>query len=105
MLHHTVATHDDIVAGAALDVLKAGNVPDIGVEPLMDLALWFTISITPGVSRVTLVPNNDDGSHGAGMMAHLMLHVEQLDKLDDMIVQLYIPSTESMGSFLRMAAP
>jgi MICOS complex subunit MIC60 len=37
MLYHVMAMHDDTAASAALDVLKAGNIPDIGVEPLADL--------------------------------------------------------------------
>jgi MICOS complex subunit MIC60 len=105
VLHHAVATRDDTVASVALDALEAGNAPDIGIEPLADLASWFTTSVTPAVSRVTLVPDDDHGSHSVGVMAHLALHVEQLDKLNDMIVQLRVPSTESAGSFLRSAAP
>jgi len=53
-----------------LDALEAGDAPDIGVEPLADLASWFTTSVAPAVSRVALVP---DGS--AGVLAHVASHV------------------------------
>jgi hypothetical protein len=68
---------DDSVASAALDALEAGDAPDIGVEPLADLASWFTTSVAPAVSRVALVPDEDGGygRGGAGVLAHLASHV------------------------------
>ena len=73
VLRHAAATRDDAVAGAALDALEAGDAPDIGVEPLADLASWFTTSVAPAVSRVALLPD-EDGSD-VGVLAHLASHV------------------------------
>ncbi len=70
VLRHTAASRDDAVVGVALDTLDASNAPDVGVEPLADLALWFTTSVAPAVSRVALVP---DG--GAGVLAHAASYV------------------------------
>lgn len=70
VLRHAAATRDDVVAGAALEALEAGNAPDIGVEPLADLASWFATSVAPAVSRVALVPDE-----GAGVLAHLASYV------------------------------
>ncbi|KAI0255037.1 mitochondrial inner membrane protein Mitofilin [Lactifluus subvellereus] len=65
VLRHAAVTRDDAVAGAALDALDAGDAPDIGVEPLADLASWFATGVAPAVSRVALVPDE-----GAGVLAH-----------------------------------
>ncbi|KAF8271172.1 mitochondrial inner membrane protein Mitofilin [Lactarius quietus] len=70
VLRHAAATKDDVVVGAALDTLEAGDAPDVGVEPLADLALWFATSVAPAVSRVALVPDE-----GAGVLAHVASHV------------------------------
>ncbi|KAH9052923.1 mitochondrial inner membrane protein Mitofilin [Lactarius deliciosus] len=70
VLRHAAATRDDAVAGAALDALDAGSAPDVGVEPLADLASWFATSVAPAVSRVALVPDE-----GAGVLAHVASHV------------------------------
>ena len=70
VLRHAAATRDDVVASAALEALEAGNAPDIGVEPLADLASWFATSVAPAVSRVALVPDE-----GAGVLAHLASYV------------------------------
>ncbi|KAI0277298.1 mitochondrial inner membrane protein Mitofilin [Russula aff. rugulosa BPL654] len=71
VLRHAAAARDDAVVGAALDALEASNAPDVGVEPLADLASWFTTSVAPAVSRVALVP--DDGD--AGVLAHVASYV------------------------------
>jgi MICOS complex subunit MIC60 len=71
VLRHAAAARDDVVVGAALDALEASNAPDVGVEPLADLASWFTTSVAPAVSRVALVP--DDGD--AGVLAHVASYV------------------------------
>ncbi|KAH9960943.1 mitochondrial inner membrane protein Mitofilin [Russula dissimulans] len=70
VLRHAVAARDDAVVGAVLDAVDAGDAPDIGVEPLADLASWFTTSVAPAVSRVALVPDD-----GAGVLAHVASHV------------------------------
>ncbi|KAI0300816.1 mitochondrial inner membrane protein-domain-containing protein [Russula brevipes] len=70
VLRHAAAARDDAVVGAALEALEAGNAPDVGVEPLADLASWFTTSVAPAVSRVALVPDD-----GAGVLAHAASHV------------------------------
>jgi mitofilin len=70
VLRHAAAARDDEVVGAALDALDAGNAPDVGVEPLADLASWFTTNVAPAVSRVALVPDE-----GAGVLAHITSHV------------------------------
>ena len=66
VLCHAAAARDDAVVGAALDTLEASNAPDVGVEPLADLASWFTTSVVPAVSRVALVPDDS-----AGVLAHV----------------------------------
>ncbi|KAI9509805.1 mitochondrial inner membrane protein Mitofilin [Russula earlei] len=70
VLRHAAAARDDTVVGAVLDALDAGDAPDVGVEPLADLASWFTTSVAPAVSRVALVPDD-----GAGVLAHVASHV------------------------------
>ena len=70
VLRHAVAARDNAVVGVVLDALDAGDAPDIGVEPLADLASWFTTGVVPAVSRVALVPDD-----GAGVLAHVASHV------------------------------
>ncbi|KAI0303671.1 mitochondrial inner membrane protein-domain-containing protein [Multifurca ochricompacta] len=70
VLRHAAAARDDEVVGSALDALEASVAPDVGVEPLADLASWFTTSVAPAVSRVALVPDD-----GAGVLAHVASHV------------------------------
>jgi len=57
--HASTVRHDAIVSAA----LEAGNTADIGVEPLADLASWFTTS-------VALVPDE-----GPGVLALVASHV------------------------------
>jgi MICOS complex subunit MIC60 len=59
----------DPLLSAVLESLDASDTPDIGVEPFGDLVSWFTSSVAPRVSRVALVPAEDEG--GAGVLAHL----------------------------------
>jgi mitofilin len=66
VLRHAAAAREDAVVGAALEALEASNAPDVGVEPLADLASWFSTSVAPAVSRVALVPDD-----GAGVLAHV----------------------------------
>ncbi|TFY64366.1 hypothetical protein EVG20_g5970 [Dentipellis fragilis] len=70
VLRHITAAKDDPVVSAALETLDASDVPDIGVEPLADLASWFATSVAPRVSRVALVPDQN-----AGVLSHLASHV------------------------------
>ena len=67
VLRHASAAREDAVVSAALEPLEAGNVADVGVEPLADHEPWFTTSVAP-VSRVALVPDE-----GAGVLAHVAL--------------------------------
>ena len=57
VLHHAPTARDGAVIDIALDALEAGNVADVEIKPLADLASWFTTS-------VALVPDE-----GAGMFA------------------------------------
>ena len=54
------------MASAALDVLEASDVPDVGIEPLADLSSWFSTSVAPKVASVALVPDQN-----AGVLSHL----------------------------------
>ncbi|KAI0775081.1 mitochondrial inner membrane protein Mitofilin [Trametes elegans] len=60
-LRHVAAAREDIVVSAALEALEKSEVPDVGVEPLADLATWFTSSVAPRVSSVALVPDQNAG--------------------------------------------
>lgn len=64
----TTAREDPVVT-AALDTLEASDVPDVGVEPLADLASWFTTSVAPRIANVALVPDQN-----AGLLSHLASH-------------------------------
>ncbi|OBZ72655.1 MICOS complex subunit MIC60 [Grifola frondosa] len=66
VLRHVAAAREDPVVSAALESLEASDVPDVGVEPLADLASWFTTSVAPRVSTVALVPDQN-----AGVLSHL----------------------------------
>ncbi|KAG6330384.1 hypothetical protein ID866_8704 [Astraeus odoratus] len=70
VLRHITVAKDDPVVSTALDTLESTDVPDIGVEPLADLASWFTTSVVPRVSSVALVPDHD-----AGVLSHLASHL------------------------------
>jgi mitofilin len=71
VLRHAAAARDDAVVGVALsDAPDAGDAPHTGVEPLADLASWFTTIVAPAVSRVALVPDD-----GAGVLAHAASYV------------------------------
>ncbi|VDB85681.1 unnamed protein product [Peniophora sp. CBMAI 1063] len=63
------AETNDGVVQAALGALEASDAPDVGAEPLGDLARWFSTSVAPAVSRVALVPDA-----GAGVLSHLASH-------------------------------
>ncbi|KAI8980031.1 mitochondrial inner membrane protein Mitofilin [Trametes punicea] len=60
-LRHVAAAREDPVVAAALESLEKSEVPDVGVEPLADLATWFTSSVAPRVASVALVPDRDAG--------------------------------------------
>ncbi|KAJ7158471.1 mitochondrial inner membrane protein Mitofilin [Mycena filopes] len=68
VLRHVAAVRDDAdpVTVAALTSLEGSDVPDVGVEPLADLATWFAREVAPKVAHVALVPDQ-----GAGLLAHL----------------------------------
>ncbi|THU99948.1 hypothetical protein K435DRAFT_776802 [Dendrothele bispora CBS 962.96] len=66
VVRHISAARDDPVVAAALETLETSEVPDVGVEPLADLATWYTSSVQPKVSAVALVPDQD-----AGLLSHL----------------------------------
>ena len=70
VLRHVSAAREDPVVGAALGALEASDVPDVGVEPLADLALWFSASVVPRVSAVALVPDQN-----AGVLSYLASHL------------------------------
>ena len=66
VVRHIAAARDDPVVSTALDTLEESDVPDIGVEPLADLASWYTTSVAPRVASVALVPDQN-----AGLLSHL----------------------------------
>ena len=70
VLRHVAAAREDPVVAAALASLDASEVPDVGVEPLADLALWFQSSVAPRVSAVALVPDQN-----AGVLSYLASHL------------------------------
>jgi len=63
---NTATTKDDPVVSTALASLDESDIPDIGVEPLGDLATWFVTSVVPHVSEVALVPDEN-----AGVLSHV----------------------------------
>ncbi|KAI0342670.1 hypothetical protein BDW22DRAFT_1428843 [Trametopsis cervina] len=69
VVRHIAAAREDPVVTAALETLETSDVPDIGVEPFADLALWFTTSVSPRVASVALVPDQN-----AGLLSHLASH-------------------------------
>ncbi|GJE94576.1 hypothetical protein PsYK624_107460 [Phanerochaete sordida] len=69
VLRHIAAAREDPVVVAALDTLDATETPDIGVEPLGDLTIWFTTSVAPKVATVAMVPDQN-----AGVLSHLASH-------------------------------
>ncbi|OCH88575.1 hypothetical protein OBBRIDRAFT_836500 [Obba rivulosa] len=69
-LRHIAAAREDPVVSSVLENLDASEVPDVGIEPFADLALWFTTSVAPRVSTVALVPDQN-----AGVLSHLASHL------------------------------
>lgn len=61
VLRHITAAREDPVVTATLDSLEQTDVPDIGVEPFADLSTWFTNEVSPKVSEVALVPDENAG--------------------------------------------
>ncbi|KAI9066297.1 hypothetical protein FKP32DRAFT_1589813 [Trametes sanguinea] len=60
-LRHVAAAREDPVVAAALETIEKSEVPDVGVEPLADLATWFSTSVYPRVASVALVPDQNAG--------------------------------------------
>ncbi|KAI1796958.1 mitochondrial inner membrane protein Mitofilin [Ganoderma leucocontextum] len=60
-LRRVATAREDPIVSAALQSLESSDVPDVGVEPLADLATWFTSSVAPRVSSVALVPDQNAG--------------------------------------------
>ncbi|KAI0684591.1 mitochondrial inner membrane protein Mitofilin [Cytidiella melzeri] len=69
VVRHIAAAREDPVVMAALETLETSDVPDVGIEPLADLASWFTTSVSPRVASVALVPDQN-----AGFLSHLASH-------------------------------
>jgi MICOS complex subunit MIC60 len=67
VLRHLGLAREDPVIKETLENIEKSDVPDIGVEPLADLTTWFTTSVVPRVSQVSLLP--DDAP--SGVIAHL----------------------------------
>ncbi|KIO16088.1 hypothetical protein M407DRAFT_12989, partial [Tulasnella calospora MUT 4182] len=65
-LRNVATSHPDPIIDAALDTLESSSTPDVGVEPLSDLASWFFTSVSPKVESVSLVPDQ-----GAGLLSHI----------------------------------
>ncbi|PFH53150.1 hypothetical protein AMATHDRAFT_45771 [Amanita thiersii Skay4041] len=61
VLRHIAAAREDELVSTVLESLEASDAPDVGVEPLADLTSWFTTSVSPKVSHVALVPDQDAG--------------------------------------------
>jgi mitofilin len=70
LLRHITAAREDPVVSIVLDSLEKTDVPDIGVEPFADLAIWFTNEVAPKVAQVALVPDED-----AGVLSYLASRV------------------------------
>ncbi len=70
LLRHITAAREDPVVSVVLDSLEKTDVPDIGVEPFADLAIWFTNEVAPKVAQVALVPDED-----AGVLSYLASRV------------------------------
>ncbi|KAI6006621.1 mitochondrial inner membrane protein Mitofilin [Pisolithus orientalis] len=70
VLRHVAVAKDDPVLSTALDSIEKTDIPDVGVEPLVDLTSWFTTSVAPRVSSVALVPDRN-----AGVLSHLASHL------------------------------
>ncbi|KAI6042896.1 mitochondrial inner membrane protein Mitofilin [Pisolithus marmoratus] len=70
VLRHVAVAKDDAVLPTALDSIEKTDIPDVGVEPLVDLTSWFTTSVAPRVSSVALVPDRT-----AGVLSHLASHL------------------------------
>ncbi|KAH9944826.1 mitochondrial inner membrane protein Mitofilin [Amylocystis lapponica] len=70
VLRHIATAREDPVVSSALETLEASDVPDIGVEPFADLATWFSTSVSPQVTSVALVPDQN-----AGILSHLASHL------------------------------
>lgn len=66
MLRNVAGARPDPVINAALDTLESSATPDVGVEPLSDLASWYFTSVSPKVESVSLVPDQ-----GAGVLSHV----------------------------------
>ncbi|KDQ14936.1 hypothetical protein BOTBODRAFT_65879 [Botryobasidium botryosum FD-172 SS1] len=66
VLKSVAALRDDAVIATALESLEKGDTADIGVEPLADLASWFTTSVSSRVEGVALVPDQN-----AGLLSHV----------------------------------
>ncbi|GJJ08364.1 hypothetical protein Clacol_002578 [Clathrus columnatus] len=63
-LRHVVLAgggYEDPLLFVALQVLEDSDTPDVGVEPLADLASWFTTSVAPRICNVSLVPDENAG--------------------------------------------
>jgi mitofilin len=69
VLRHITAAREDPVVSVVLDSLENNDVPDIGVEPFADLAVWFTAEVAPKVAQVALVPDEN-----AGVLSYLASH-------------------------------
>ncbi|KAF8628032.1 hypothetical protein AX15_004147 [Amanita polypyramis BW_CC] len=70
VLRHIAAARDDELVSTVLETLESSDVPDIGVEPLADLTIWFTTSVYPKVAQVALVPDQN-----AGVLSYLTSRV------------------------------
>lgn len=70
VLRHVASAREDPVVAAALESLDSSETPDIGVEPLADLATWFTTDVAPKVCQVALVPEQN-----AGVLSYLASHM------------------------------
>ncbi|GBE87894.1 mitochondrial inner membrane protein Mitofilin [Sparassis latifolia] len=70
VLRHIAAAREDPIVSSVLEMLEASDVPDVGVEPFADLASWFSTSVSPRVSSVALVPDEN-----AGVLSHLASHL------------------------------
>jgi len=61
----------DKVTITTLECLEESDTPDVGIEPLADLATWFTTSVVPRVSAVALIPDHTSQAGPAGLLSHL----------------------------------
>jgi mitofilin len=61
ILRHIAVAKEDPIVSVVLDSLDSADIPDVGVEPFADLTTLFSNEVTPKMSQVALVPDENAG--------------------------------------------